>query len=91
VVAGAVTGARQRASSAHGVHEEVLRVGRAGDGHLDEFGQRDEEQRGKADRRNGARVKRIHFVAKAGGECEVLDALQASTLDVPHAALCDVS
>ena len=53
--------------------------------------QRDEDEGGEADRRGGARVERVNLGAQAGGEGGVLDPLETRAIDVPDAALCDVS
>ena len=62
-----------------------------GAGDLYELREDHKEQRGNADDDGGLGVESVDLVADARGEAGVLDALQASAIDVPDAALPDVS
>ena len=58
---------------------------------LEQLGQRSEEQRGEADGDAGPQVEGVDLLAEAGGEGGVVDLLDPRAVDVPDAALPDVS
>lgn len=59
--------------------------------HLQELRQCDEEKRSDGDDDGRARIERVHLRPEAGSEVWVLDLSNSRSIDVPNAALPNVS